>query len=268
VVNSKSTLYALKHGVASPKRLAAANLDDIEPSAVSANPSKYQVVYCGCAIDQFTNGSKKADGSVTVALVGRITEWKGQHIFLKAASDVLKQFKNVRFQIIGAPLFGEEEYEQRLHQMVETLHIKDSVDFLGFRTDIPGLLSKADILVHASTIGEPFGQVVVEGMAAGKPVIATDGGALPELILDGETGILVPMGNASKMADKIIELLSNSASAQKMGAAARARSQSLFDVTRTARKIEAIYDLILKRNSATIAQPNSTAKLIDTQETS
>ena len=195
---------------------------------------------CGCVPP-----SQRPERPIIV-LVGRIAEWKGQHIFIQAAAAALLQFPQARFWIVGAPLFGEDEYEQALRQMVLDLGIMDQVEFLGFRDDVPALLTQATIVVHASTLGEPFGQVVIEGMAAGKPVIATDGGALPEIVLPGETGLLVPMGDAPAMAEAIMTLLADPVRAAGMGQAGQKRVQSQFTISHTARKIEMLYDYLLK----------------------
>src|SRR5579871_2186053 len=112
-----------------------------------------------------------------------------------------------------------------------------------------------DILVHASTTGEPFGQVVVEGMVLGKPVVATNGGGVPEIVLDGETGVLVPMGDAVSMAEAICGLLADPARAQAMGLAARNRALSCFSIDRTVSKVEAIYSELLAKH---VPQPRST----------
>ena len=180
-----------------------------------------------------------------VVLVGRIAEWKGQHIFLKAASLVLKKYPEARFQIVGAPLFGEEDYERSLQTLTRELHIEDNIDFLGFREDVSDLLAQADIVVHASTLGEPFGQVVIEGMAAGKPVIATDGGALPEIIESGRTGLLVPMGAAPAMAEAISSILENPAKGVAMGQEGRQRVLERFTIMHTVKKMQVIYERML-----------------------
>src|ERR1019366_9414729 len=96
------------------------------------------------------------------------------------------------------------------------------VKLLGFRNDIPSILNQSTIVVHASIQAEPFGQVVVQGMAAGKPVIATNGGALPEIVIPG-TGKLVPMGNVASMAEAILWLISHPDEAERMGRAAQLR---------------------------------------------
>ena len=187
-----------------------------------------------------------AEGPV-VALIGRIAEWKGQHIFLRAAADVLKSFPSARFWIVGAPLFGEFEYEKKLHALSQELGITDKVEFLGFQGDIPKLLKNVTLVAHASCLGEPFGQVVVEGMAAGKPVVATDGGALPEVVVDGETGLLVPMGDAPAMARAILSILNDPARGESMGQAGRRRVQDRFMIHHSIASLEKIYGELLNR---------------------
>ncbi len=182
-----------------------------------------------------------------IALIGRIAEWKGQHVFLRAAAALRDRFPDARFWIIGAPLFGEFEYEQALHTMAGQLHITDTVSFLGFRDDVAQLLFQIDIVVHASVLGEPFGQVVIEGMAAGKPLVATDGGALPEIVVPGETGYLVPMGSAEDMAAAIGRLLADPVGARAMGLAGKKRVERLFTISHTARKMEAVYAALFAR---------------------
>lgn len=200
----------------------------------------------------FVPGGEKAPGPPLIALVGRITEWKGQHIFIEAAARVHALFPEARFQIIGSAMFGEEEYERKIRAMVANRGLEECFEFTGFRTDVPKLIEALDILVHASITGEPFGQVVIEGMAAAKPVVATNGGGVPEIVCDGETGLLVPMGDAAAMASAIGELLSNPADGLAMGRAGRQRVLDHFTAHHTAGKMEGIYRQILD-----IAPPDS-----------
>ena len=245
VTNSKSTLRQLW-----PKK-----------------PKSGAVVYSGVLMEVVHDGYVEEQVAVrppeerrewgrppVIALIGRIAEWKGQHVFLRAAAAVRESFPDARFWIVGAPLFGEQEYEKSLHAMTEQLGLTDTVDFLGFRDDVPELMPKIDIVVHASILGEPFGQVVIEGMAAGKPLVATDGGALPEIVIPGETGYLVPMGSAEGMAAALSRLLAHPAQARAMGQAGRKRVERLFTIRQTARKVEAIYDALFARESADAAE--------------
>lgn len=101
-------------------------------------------------------------------------------------------------------------------------------------------------MVHASTKGEPFGQVIIEGMAAGKPVVATNGGGVPEIVEDGRTGILVPMGDVQAMAEAISQILSDPVEARAMGIRARQRVADHFTLQQTARRVEAVYEEVLR----------------------
>ena len=263
VANSESTLQTLRLG---RRKLAATVYSGITassgtPPAFSSLPDAWDVdirqmvIHDGCDAQAFgpaqvfgfrTPPAAAAPLAPIVALVGRIADWKGQHIFIEAAALVRNRFPEARFQIIGAPLFGEHEYEKALHRQVAELGVGDRVAFLGFREDVPALLARADIVVHASTLGEPFGQVVIEGMAAGKPVVATNGRALPEIVIPGETGLLVPMGDAPAMAEAVAALLSDPARAAAMGAAGRERVRQRFTIAHTVRKLERIYDYLLR----------------------
>lgn len=218
-------------------------------------PAKYSsVAYSGLVVhDGIPEGVEpsveKPDGPPVVVLVGRLTEWKGQHIFIAAAARVHTQFPDVRFRIIGSAMFGEESYEKRIREMVADLGLEKCVEFTGFRTDVMHLIQLSEILVHASITGEPFGQVVIEGMAAGKPVVATDGGGIPEIVRDGVTGILVPMGDAKAMADALMKLLSDPDLGAAMGIAGRQRVLDYFTARQTARRVEEIYRRIFPTDS-------------------
>ena len=184
--------------------------------------------------------------SPTFGIVGRLTSWKGQHIFLRAAAIVRALVPGAKFCIVGAALFGEADYEAELRELAEQLSLDESVEWLGFRRDIPQVVAQMDALVHASTTGEPFGQVLIEGMAAARPVIASKGGGVPEIVLDGETGILVPMNEVEPLALAMLELWRDPERARAMGELGRARVQCEFTIEATARRVEAVWDEIIR----------------------
>lgn len=203
---------------------------------------KTEVVHDGVVIREAAVQSRAVNTSAPlVGLVGRISPWKGQHVFLAAAAKVRERFPDVRFQIIGSVLFGEQAYENMVRSLCTELGLDDCVEFTGFRTDVPDLIHGLDILVHASTLGEPFGQVVVEGMAEGKPVIATNGGAIPEIVQDETTGLLVPMGDADSMAAAICRLIADPALGLQMGRRGRERVENHFTIQHTAARVQSIY---------------------------
>jgi glycosyltransferase involved in cell wall biosynthesis len=188
---------------------------------------------------------KRSDASfVAIGLVGRISPFKGQHIFIRAAATVLYRYPNCRFRIIGAALFDEADYERDVRRLVQELKLENAVEFTGFRSDVVNAIAELDLLVHASVTGEPFGQVIVEGMAAGKPVIATNGGGVPEIVENGITGLLVPMGDADALADAICRLVSDPQAAIEMGIRGRERVAQHFRIEHTATEIERFYNKI------------------------
>jgi glycosyltransferase involved in cell wall biosynthesis len=214
-----------------------------------AGPDRARVVHDGTLID-VPQGTDAPNAPAVVGMVGRLTRWKGQHVFLDAAARVRRQFHQTRFELIGSAMFGEADYEQQLRTRAAQPDLAGSVDFLGFRSDVPERMAALDVLVHASTTGEPFGQVVIEGMAAARPVIATAGGGVPELIVDGDSGLLVPMNDAPALALAIERLLADPALRQRLARGGRARVVERFTTDRTARGVEAAYDVVLGRNAS------------------
>ena len=210
-------------------------------------------IHNGTVFDNFDdlNAAPPFAGAAPVfGLVGRLTPWKGQHIFLRAAALVRREIPDARFQIVGAALFGEEDYEREMRALCSQLELDEAVEWLGFRRDVPHVIAQMDALVHASTTGEPFGQVLIEGMAAARPVIATRGGGVPEIVSDNVTGILVPMNEIEPLATAMLELWRDPKRARQMGEQGRARVQSEFTIQATARKIEAVWDEIISRRDA------------------
>lgn len=215
------------------------------------NSSKGEVLYDGLGEEEIAlfaaldSASSSRNVPPRVGMIGRIGSWKGQHVFIDAAAKILKNGRRAQFQIIGAPLFGEHEYERELHAQITRLGIGAHIEFLGFRRDVPELLNGLDIVIHASISAEPFGMVIIEGMAASKPVIASNGGGVPEIIVDGETGLLFPMGDADALAQRIEFLLNDSQHAHCIGKAASSRVRQHFTSRRAARQIEDVYARII-----------------------
>jgi glycosyltransferase involved in cell wall biosynthesis len=209
------------------------------PSGIELN-GRSAVVHDGTNTAALQEWNRPRSG-FRVGLVGRISPWKGQDIFIQAAALVNRRFPQARFFVVGAALFDEDQYDQKVRQLPGQLGIEDKVAFTGFRNDIKHAIAGLDLLVHASTKGEPFGQVIIEGMAAGKPVVATNGGGVPEIVEDGQTGILVPMGNVEAMAEAICQILADPARAKAMGTRGRQRVVDRFTLEQTARRVEAVY---------------------------
>ena len=230
IANSESTLDSLQ--------LKTSN----DSAIISSGIQTFGVVYDGL---RKSNGSLTAKGDhkplLRVLLMGRLTQWKGQHVFIEAARQLIDRGLKVQFLIAGAALFKEQEYEQSLHELVKKLNLGDHVKFLGHVNAVHSLLDSVDILVHASISPEPFGQVVIEAMAAGLPVIATDGGGVRETVRHGETGLLVPMNHSVAMANAIEYLIENPDIRNVFGENGRERVRTHFTSVIMASKVQRIY---------------------------
>jgi glycosyltransferase involved in cell wall biosynthesis len=183
--------------------------------------------------------------SFTIGMLGRITQWKGQHVFIEAFARAFPSGPE-RAVVIGAPLFGEDQYAHAVRRQAADLGLDGRIDFMGFQEDVGRQMTRLDALVHASVIPEPFGQVVIEGMAHGLPVIASDAGGPSEVIEDGVTGLLYEPGNVDALARAMRRLAEDPSLRSRLGAAARIRAYD-FAPGAIAEQISTVYKAVLQR---------------------
>lgn len=179
-----------------------------------------------------------------VGIVGRLAPWKGQLVFLDAVAKLAAGHPDLRARVIGSALFGEEDYARRLRDQTEALGISDRVEFTGFREDVAAELSRLAVAVHASVLPEPFGQVVVEAMACGVPVVAAAAGGPAEVVTDGVNGLLVRPGDAAVLAAAIDRLLSDGDLRTRLSEAGLATAQR-YTPERVAAEVEGVYRSVL-----------------------
>jgi lipopolysaccharide/colanic/teichoic acid biosynthesis glycosyltransferase/glycosyltransferase involved in cell wall biosynthesis len=177
---------------------------------------------------------------VVVGIVGRIAPWKGQETFIRAAAMLAQRHPRARFAIAGAPLFeADRAFEQHLHRMVFEAGLDERVTFLGWQP-APEAMAAIDVFVHASAQPEPFGRAIVEAMAAGKPIVASNTGAVPELVPPA-AGILIPPARPELLADALDRVLSDRKMRKRMGEAGAAIADSFFPVARTVQSVAQLY---------------------------
>ena len=204
LANSRSTLDTLALPVR-PDRPAVVVGDPYQPPDVLGRPERPQDV-------------------VVLGMVGRLAAWKGQDVLL-AALERLGTTTPWRAVVVGSAMFADADYEAQLRTEVLERGLADRVSLVGFRPDVAAELAGMDVLVHASVIPEPFGQVVVEGMAAGLPVVASAAGGPLEIIRHDVDGLLVPPGDVGALAAALRRLLEEPQLRRRIGAAARVRAQ-------------------------------------------
>jgi len=166
--------------------------------------------------------------AVVIGLVGRITPMKGHVEFLQAARQIHNEIRmKLIFLIVGEASYREKKYEQEIRSLVLKLQIEDKVIFTGFREDVPRMMAGIDILVFPS-YKESFPNTVLEGMAMKLPLIACNSGAVSEVVLEGETGLLVPPKSANLLAEKLLILLKDQELCHQFGENGRKRVEKHF----------------------------------------
>jgi glycosyltransferase involved in cell wall biosynthesis len=181
---------------------------------------------------------------------GRLQRWKGAHVFLDAARSLHEAYPEAQFWIVGGPFLDKEpEYADELKDQAERLGIAKSVTFTGLVADARPYIAAADIVVHSSISPEPFGLVIAEALAEGKPVVAFDEGGPAEMIESGRSGRLVAPGNTDALAGATIELLARPELRTRIAEGARQRARH-FSVEAMLRRMHFVYDEVLAGRKA------------------
>ncbi len=186
-------------------------------------------------------------GTALVSSFGRLVAWKGQEVFLRAVAEVARSHGELHALVVGEAAAGPEgrAYVESLHDLARELGMESRLTFTGFRSDVPEVMAASDVVVHSSTQPEPFGRVIVEAMAAGRPVVATAAGGVPEIVEAGSTGLLTAPGDLHGMAAAIGELLSNPNRATDMAERGRDSVRNRFTADRFAERLHRIYESTL-----------------------
>jgi glycosyltransferase involved in cell wall biosynthesis len=170
-----------------------------------------------------------------VGNVAALVPHKGQRHLIEAARLVLPRVPDARFVIAG-----EGELRPALERQIKEHHLEKHVLLAGFRPDVLSVHKAFDIFAMSS-ITEGLGTSLLDAMAASKPIVATATGGIPEVVVDGETGVLVPPRDHERMADAIVKLLNDESLRKRMGDAGRARAESRFSAERMVQKTLRVY---------------------------
>ena len=179
---------------------------------------------------------------LAVGIVGQVTRRKGQLGLIRAFAEVHKAIPDAGLMVVGSPMFNKDhEYFRELKQEVHFLHLEEKVRFLGQRTDIPALMQSFDVVVLNSDV-EPFALVLAEAMMAGKAVIATDSGGVPEIIQGGRNGELVKVGHQQALAAALLRLARDPSRREQYGREAAQTIQTTFTKEQYIAKWQMLYD--------------------------
>jgi glycosyltransferase involved in cell wall biosynthesis len=217
-------------------------MEDVTAAGVPR--SSISIIPCGVDLAKFDEAREKADAGIAgrppaIGIFGWIEPPKGLHVVIECIPYVRQAIADARFVFVGVPVTEDEHhYAVRLQNRVDALEQADAVTWLGFRDDVPSLMAGCDVIVQAATERETLGVVLLEAMAAGKPVISTRLGGPAELVRDGENGIAVPPNDPIAIANAIISLLRDEPRRTAMGLRGRALVEEAFTTelraTRTA----------------------------------
>jgi len=186
--------------------------------------------------------------SRVIGMVGNIQRWKGQDVVLRALAALRADYPNLCCILIGAVSPNNVEdiaFHRELEASIAQLNLTGRVFLTGYRPDVPNYVNTLEILLHASVQPEPFGRVLLEGMAQRKPVIACRAGGAEEIIEDEASGLLYPPGDAGELAARIRRLLNDDAFASHIGEAGHRRLIDVFGIRRNVADTEALYRSIL-----------------------
>jgi len=216
------------------------------------SPHRVHTVHNSLNLDGWVPGAQReetrralgidADAPV-VGIISRLFRWKGHRELIDAFASVRDRVSGARLVIVGADDVRANAgggYRTELEAQVERLGLKGCVLFTGFRTDVPQLMAAFDVFAHPSW-EEPFGMVFLEAMAMKRPVVAWASGGAPEVIVDGETGLLAERGSIPSLAAGIIRLLQDSALSARFGEAGRRRVEQIFTPARMSGRMLDVY---------------------------
>ncbi len=213
------------------------------------NPSKLQTVYNGIDLSRFRPNDRiateirnelgVAEDQIAIGLFGQMLPYKGHRTLIAAVEVLVSRYPNLRCFLVGA--LENPSYQEELKRLIEERGLTNRITFTGWRRDVPDVIRAMDVVVVATTTPEPAALALMEGMAMERPVVATDTGGTPEIVMDGQTGCLFAAGDASSLARALDRVLSDRELARRMGAAGRVRVETHFSMQRHLADMTALY---------------------------
>lgn len=219
------------------------------------NSGRTETVYNGVDLARFDSEIdggrirlefKLGKDTMLIGTIGHFAPLKGYEQLLEAMEKVVGEGFNVKLALVGDSIYPHSNtYKQKILSLVNSMGLRDRVIFTGFRDDIPELLASFDLFVLPSR-SEGFGRVNLEAMAMGKPVISTNVGGIPEVVVDGVTGILVPPGDPNALSRALMKLLDDPNQRESMGREGRKRVKERFHLQGSVQRIQEIYRDVLR----------------------
>ena len=183
-------------------------------------------------------------GHLLVGLISYLRSYKGHEYFIEAASMIAAQRRDVTFVIVG-----EGPEERSIRSRIEHLGLSDRIRMLGFRQDLLNVFRSFDLFAIPSVEGDTIPQVLMQALAIGLPVVSTTVGSIPDVVIEGETGFVVPPRDAKALAGRIVTLLDDGALRKRMGEQGRMLVQRSYSLERMLDRLEGVYERLTGHRS-------------------
>ena len=219
-------------------------------------PEQVGIIHHGIDLGRFVPDAERRNAvraefgiredELVVGIVGRLQESKGHLQFLEVAQRILPDFPGTRFVVVGEATRGEDEEANIILDKFEKAGLGDRLILTGYRDDVPDVLGAMDLFLFP-THSEAFGLVIVEAMAMGVPVVSADCDGVPDIVVHGETGFLVPPTDVQGLTGAVAELLGDEGKRLAFGEAGRARARELFSEEKMCGEMEELYRRLMAR---------------------
>jgi glycosyltransferase involved in cell wall biosynthesis len=203
----------------------------------------------GSELDRRAGLPPAPEGTLRVGLVATYARWKGHLTVLDAAARLCAEAPNlpIRWYIVGGPIYhtAAQFTTEELRTEVVKRGLVDRVGFAGFTADTPAVYRSLDLVVHASTLPEPFGLTIAEAMACGRPVVVSAAGGAAELFIDGTDALGFAPGNVIELAAAVRKLAENPDLGQRLSVVARRTAEARFDARQYGPQLLSLYRSLL-----------------------
>ncbi len=235
------------------------------PQLVKQYDNKIRILKIGIDLDEIVDVEQKNKTylkieldinrkNLNIAFLGVVAPYKGLMYLIKALAEIRKKIPNIKLYIVGDYAVSEyKEFKFELDKIINKEHLNNNVVFTGWRADAREILSLMDIYVLPS-LSEGVPRSIIEAMALGKPVVATDVGGVAETVLDGQTGFVVKPRDPKALADAIIKLAKDEKLRKKFGEKAKEIAFREYSIKTHIAKLEKIYLELLKGKNLKIMQ--------------
>ncbi len=216
--------------------------EGVDPKKIVVIPSGIDIgeYQKECVKDWFIKEFKLSEDNLAIGMIAQFIPRKGHEVLINAIPKIIKTHPEVRFLF-----FGKGPLEHRIKEMVQSKGISEFVRFCGFREDIDKIISCLYMLVHPAYM-EGLGVSLLQASAAGVPIVATDVGGIPEVVIDNFNGYLIPSGSVDGIVDKVLALIEDKELAKSMGEKGKRLVKERFSVDKMVSRYITLYNEIIK----------------------